>query len=142
MRNGVFIIVMVVFWVEAECYERQALASLLAHDQKSKLFKVGSEVVGGTGKIHHDRSIAVLTETDHLVVLANDLGSALGEIEGERGLVSTEIVDVEDKFFGKVFGRAPDDPADTRIDLNRLAKVSSSVQVKLDLPGHTCAQKR
>lgn len=59
----------------------------------------------------------MLAKTDHLVVLANDLGGAFGEIEGERGLVGAKVIDIEDQFFRKVFGRAPDDPADTGINL-------------------------
>jgi hypothetical protein len=58
----------------------------------------------------------MLSEADELVVLSNDLGCALGEIEGEGGLVSTEIVDIEDEFFGEVFGCTPDDPAYTWVD--------------------------
>jgi hypothetical protein len=58
----------------------------------------------------------VLSEADELVVLANDLGSALGKIEGEGGLVGSEIVDVEDEFFREVFRGTPDDPAYTWID--------------------------
>lgn len=61
----------------------------------------------------------MLAKTDHLVVLANNLGGAFGEIESERGLVGAKVVDVEDQFFGKVFGRAPDDPSDTRVNLKR-----------------------
>lgn len=53
----------------------------------------------------------MLSETDQLVVLADDLRSAFGEVEGERSLVGAEVVDVEDEFFGEVFGGAPDDPA-------------------------------
>jgi len=58
----------------------------------------------------------VLSETDQLVVLANNLRSALGEVEREGGLVSAEIVDVEDQLLGKVFRRPPDNPSYTRVD--------------------------
>jgi hypothetical protein len=51
-----------------------------------------------------------------LVVLADDLGSAFGKVEGEGGLVGAQVVDVEDEFFGEVFGGAPDDPAYTWVD--------------------------
>lgn len=46
----------------------------------------------------------MLAETDQLVVLGDDLGSSFGEIEREGSLVSAEVVDVEDKFFGKELG--------------------------------------
>ena len=59
----------------------------------------------------------MLAETNHLIVLANDLGSAFGEVECERGLVSAKIVDVEYQFLREVFRRTPDDPADARIHL-------------------------
>jgi hypothetical protein len=58
----------------------------------------------------------VLSEADELVVLTNDLGGALGEIEREGGLVSTEVVDIEDEFFGEEFGCTPDDPAYSWVD--------------------------
>jgi hypothetical protein len=58
----------------------------------------------------------VLAEADELVVLADDLGGAFGEVEGEGGLVGAEVVDVEDEFLGEVFGGAPDDPAYTWVD--------------------------
>ena len=35
---------------------------------------------------------------------------------GERRLVSTEVVDVEDELLGKVLGVAPYNPADTGVD--------------------------
>jgi hypothetical protein len=58
----------------------------------------------------------VLAEADQLVVLANDLGSALGEVEGERGLVGAEVVDVEDELAGQVLRGSPYDPANTGVD--------------------------
>ena len=58
----------------------------------------------------------MLSETNELVVLADDLGGAFGEVEREGGLVGAEVVDVEDKLFGEVLGSAPDDPAYTRVD--------------------------
>ena len=45
------------------------------------------------------------------------MGGAFGEVEREGGLVSAEVVDVEDEFFWEVFGGAPDDPADAGVDL-------------------------
>jgi hypothetical protein len=51
-----------------------------------------------------------------LVVLSNNLRSSLGEIEGEGGLVGAQIVDVENKFLGKIFWAPPDDPANTWVN--------------------------
>lgn len=50
-----------------------------------------------------------------MVVLADDLGGAFGEVEGEGGLVGAEVVDVEDELLGEVFWGTPDDPPDTGI---------------------------
>jgi len=58
----------------------------------------------------------VLSEADQLVILTDDLGGAFGEVEGEGGLVSAEVVDVEHKLFGEEFGGSPDDPAYTGVD--------------------------
>jgi hypothetical protein len=51
-----------------------------------------------------------------LVVLSNDLRGPTGEIQGEGSLVGTKVVDVEDKFFRKVFWITPDNPADAGVD--------------------------
>ena len=58
----------------------------------------------------------MFSQADQLVVLADDLGGSLGEIEREGGLVGAEVVDVEDEFFGQEFGSAPDDPAYAGVD--------------------------
>jgi len=58
----------------------------------------------------------VFAKADELVVLADDLGGAFGEVEREGGLVGPEVVDVEDEFFGEVFGGPPDDPTYAGID--------------------------
>ena len=59
----------------------------------------------------------MLPKTDHLVILTNDLRGAFGEVEGEGGLISTEVVNVEDELFGEVFRGTPDDPANAGVDL-------------------------
>jgi hypothetical protein len=58
----------------------------------------------------------LFAEANELVVLANDLGCAFGEVEGEGGLVGAEVIDVEDELLRKVFRGSPDDPADTWVD--------------------------
>ena len=117
VSNREFIEVVLVLGVEPKRHKRQTFTPLLAHDQETEVLEGGSKVIGCTGKIEHDGAITVLAKTNHLVVLANNLGGAFGEVEGERGLVGAKVVDVEDQFFRKVFGRAPDDPADTGINL-------------------------
>ena len=59
----------------------------------------------------------MLAKTNHLVILANNLGSAFREVKGKRGLLGAKVVDVKHQFRRKEFGRAPDDPADTRVHL-------------------------
>lgn len=94
------------------------MSSCLAHDEKSKVLEIFSKVVGSAGEVRHDGAVAVLAKTNQLVVLANDLRSALGEVQGERSLVRAKVIDVEHELFGEEFRRAPNNPANTRIDLS------------------------
>ena len=59
----------------------------------------------------------MLSKTDHLVILTDDLRGAFGEVEGEGGLICTEVVNVEDELFGEIFRGSPDDPANAGVDL-------------------------
>lgn len=102
--------------LEAEGHEGQALAAALGHDDEAVALEDLGEVVGGAGQVAHDGLIALLAEADELVVLADDLGGALGEVEREGGLLGAEVVDVEDEVLGEVLVRAPDDPANTGVD--------------------------
>ena len=45
----------------------------------------------------------MLSKADQLIVLTDDLGGAFGEVEGEGGLICTEVVYVEDELFRKEF---------------------------------------
>ena len=54
-------------------------------------------------------------QVTHLVVLGNDHAGPSGEVEGDRGLVAAQVVDVEDNGLWQVLLAAPDDPAKTRI---------------------------
>lgn len=69
---------------------------------------------------------------------------AFGEVEREGGLVGAQVVDVEDEFFGEVFGGAPDDPADAGVDLvtiriyvrgKRTAEAYKAVLMPRDIDG-------
>lgn len=102
--------------LEAECHEGQALAGALGHDDEAVALEDLGQVVGGAGEVAHDGLVALLAEADELVVLADDLGGALGEVEGEGGLLGAEVVDVEDEVLGEVLVGAPDDPANTGVD--------------------------
>lgn len=59
----------------------------------------------------------MLAKTDHLIVLTNDLRGAFGKVEGEGGLICTEVINVEDELFGEIFRGPPDDPANAGVDL-------------------------
>lgn len=61
---------------------------------------MSGEIISRPCKIEHNAAISSLSKPNHLIVLANDMGSALGEVQSERGLVCTEIVDVEDELVG------------------------------------------
>ena len=69
----------------------------------------------------------MLSETDHLIILADNLGCTFRKVQSERRLVGAKIVDVEDQFFGKVFGRAPHDPADTGVDLKGCQRIATAL---------------
>jgi len=58
----------------------------------------------------------VLSEADQLVILTDDMGSAFREVESERGLVSSEVVDVEDEFLWKKLWCAPKNPSYTWVN--------------------------
>jgi hypothetical protein len=94
--HGEFVVMLVVFGIKAECNEREAFAVLLGHDDETQLVQRISKVIGGPSEVGHDGAVAMLAETDQLIVLANDLGSALGEVEREGGLVRAEVIDVKD----------------------------------------------
>lgn len=58
----------------------------------------------------------MFSQADQLIVLTDDLGGALGEVEREGCLIRSEIVDVENKLFREVFSRTPNDPPYSWID--------------------------
>lgn len=116
VRNRKLIVPLLLGRIKTKRHERQTTALAITHDQESHIFDCGSEQVRNAGEVEHDSAVSVLAEADELVVLADDLGGALGEVEGERGLVGAEVVDVEDEFLGEELGVTPDDPADTGVD--------------------------
>lgn len=83
------VVVLAGLLVQTECYEGQTCAALLRHDDEAELLERVREVVCGAGQVGHDGAVTMLAEADQLVVLADDLGGALGEVECEGGLVST-----------------------------------------------------
>lgn len=73
----------VLIGLEAPRNERKSLARLLGHDDKVHGLERVGEVVGGPGQVAHDGAVSPLSEANQLVVLANNLTGALGEVEGE-----------------------------------------------------------
>ena len=116
MRNRELIVPLLQLGIKTERHEREATALAIAHDQESHTLESCGEGVSDAGEVEHDGAVSVLAKTDELVVLADNLGGALGEVEGEGGLVGAEVVDVEDEFLGEELGVAPDDPADAGVD--------------------------
>lgn len=104
VRNGEFVEKVFLVRVETECDQRQTMAAALAHDDEAKIYQLAGKVVGGAGEVEHDGAVASLTKTDHLVVLANNLRSTLGEVQGKTSLIGSKIVDVEDQLLGEIFG--------------------------------------
>jgi len=84
-----FVVMLVELCIKAERYEWETLAVFLGHDDKAELLKGVGEIVSRTGEVSHDGTVSVLSETDELVVLANDLGCSFGEVEGKGSLVGT-----------------------------------------------------
>lgn len=78
-----FIVVLARLGVNAEGNQWKTLSILLGHDDESKLLKSIGKIVGSVSQVGHDSAVTTLAKSDELVVLSNDLGSALGEVEGE-----------------------------------------------------------
>jgi hypothetical protein len=88
MSQCEFIVVFICLGIQAESYERETFSMAFRHDDEAELGEGFGEVVCCAGEVGHDGAVAVLAEADELVVLADDLGGAFGEVEGEGGLVS------------------------------------------------------
>jgi len=115
VRQLELVVEVVVLRVERKGHQRKAFAALLGQDLEAEKLQRRRQVVGRAGQVHHDGTVAVLAQPDQLVVLANDLGGAAGEVERERSLVGTQVIDVEDQFLRQELRITPDDPANTRV---------------------------
>nr|POF24088.1 37s ribosomal protein s9, mitochondrial [Quercus suber] len=98
VRDGKLVELVLVVGVQAEGDERQAIPARLGHEQEAHLLHGRAEIVRRARQIQHDATVAFLAETDELVVLADDLTSATGEVERERGLIRAQVVDIEDEL--------------------------------------------
>ena len=114
--HGELIVLLAKIFINAASNERKSSASPLTHDDKAQCLKVRGEIVGRTRQVQHDLPVSSLAKTNELVVLSDDLRSSAREVQRERRLVSTEVVDVKDELLGKVLGVAPHNPADTGVD--------------------------
>src|SRR5438034_865866 len=99
MSQGELVILAVRVGWQAEGHEGETFARLPTHDDESYGLERVAKVVGGAGQVGHDGAVALLSEADELVVLADDLAGALGEVEGEGGLVGAKVVDVENQLL-------------------------------------------
>lgn len=89
VRQGEFVVVSIFTTTfvrsgEAERYEGKTISRALGHDDEALLLEVVAKVVGCASKVAHDGPVALLAETNQLVVLANDLGGTLGEVQSKR----------------------------------------------------------
>lgn len=117
MSNSEFIVKGSPVLVKAESNQRQTLAASFTHYNKTEFLKLSSQVVSGASEVNHNSTVTMLAQADHLIVLANNLGCSLGEVKSETSLLSTKVVDVEDKLLGQEFRGSPNDPTNTRVDL-------------------------
>jgi hypothetical protein len=115
--------------LEAEGHEWESGAVLLRHDLEVKLLERLGEIVSGACEVGHDGAVSALAKTDQLVVLADDLRGALGEVESEGSLVGTEVVDVEDKFLREELRCTPNDPANTWVDESISRRILVGIQI-------------
>lgn len=83
VSNSELVVEVFIVGVKAEGNHWQGSATSGRHDLEAQCSQLSSEVVGCAGKIEHDTTIATFAETDHLVVLANDLAGAFAEVESE-----------------------------------------------------------
>lgn len=104
MRQRIFIPESILVGWEPVGDEWEAAACPIAHDGEVEFLQLRGEMVCGAGEVLHDGAVAVSAEPDELVVLADDVGGALGEVERKRCLLGAEVVDVEDEFFREVLG--------------------------------------
>lgn len=89
---------------KTECDNGKTVSTAIAHDCEAHLFELRGEVIRCVGEVAHDGLVTPSTETNHLVILGDDVGSGLGEVQREIQLVRSEVVDVEDELFGEVLG--------------------------------------
>lgn len=135
--DGKLIVITVGVRGQTEGYQGQTLALTLAHDDHALVLQLLGHVVGNAGQIHHDGAVTVLAQADQLVILANNMGGTLGEVQSETSLVGSEIIDVEDQLLGQVLGRAPDDPTNTGVDQTVLVSgdVDGDDLLETEVPG-------
>ena len=101
MCYGELVELVAVLWVEAESNEWETFAMCFGEQCEAHLLHGFREVVCCPGQVEHDAAVALSAETDELIVLGDDLRCATGEIECERRLIGTEVVDVEDEFCAR-----------------------------------------
>lgn len=114
--------------VHAPSDKWQSLSATLRHDDEAHLLELGSQVIGSACQVEHDGAIATLAQADQLVVLTDDLRCAFGKVESEGGLISAQVVDVEDELFGKELWVTPDNPADTWVDLKTVSNCGDIIK--------------
>src|SRR5579862_7432206 len=87
--------------------------SIVNQVKRSHLADLGREVLRRAITRGLDFSIAFETQSEKIVVLANDLAGGTGKVQCERRHLPTQIVDVENQIFREVNMVAPYHPSDT-----------------------------
>jgi hypothetical protein len=116
MGDGELVKLVAVLRIKTEGDQRKTLAASFRHKQEAHLLNGGSQVVCSFSQVEHDGAVALLAKTDQLVVLTQNLRSSTREVESERSLIGTKVVDVEDQLGREVLGVTPDAPANTGVD--------------------------
>jgi hypothetical protein len=80
MCEGELVVVSILVILEAEGDERQTLARLLTHDDEAQRLEGIGQVVSRARQVRHDGAVALLAQSDELIILPNNLAGALREV--------------------------------------------------------------
>lgn len=87
-----------VLGIQAESDQRETVALGLGHEREAHALNCRSKVISRPSEVEHDATVALFAQSDELVVLPNNLACSAGEVQSKRGLVSSQVVDVEDEL--------------------------------------------
>src|SRR6202040_4134790 len=91
----------------------QSAAPVVDHAKWAHLVELGRDVLGGVVTGVLDSPVAFETESQKIVVLADDLTGWARKIQRESRHIAAQVVDVENQFFRQIGVIAPYHPAHT-----------------------------